>query len=142
MSRRRRRGMGNAIFEPSDCRRRHSQGADHPQPTLFPPFARGALERLLVEVLRGRRCKLHVRSPLEGNGRRCRVAAKSVERLRVSPNHDEWIHQYTPDLIKGDLGSLHENVRDYYATKVCFRDLGWMAGPYNCILGSTKPARF
>ena len=141
-SRRRRRGMGNTIFEPSDCRRRRSQGTDHPQPTLFPPFARDALERLLEEVLRGRRCQSSVRSPGGGNGRRCRVPAKPVssERLRVSPN--EWIHQYTPDLIKGDLGSLHENVRDYYTTKVCFRDLEWMAGPCNCILGSTRPAIF
>ena len=75
---RRHRGMGNAISKPADSRYKRSQGADHPQPTLFPPFARDALERLLVEVLRGRRCQPPVRSPGGGNGRRRRVAAKSV----------------------------------------------------------------
>lgn len=34
---------------------------------------------------------------------------------------DEWIHRYTPDLIKGDLDSLRADVREYYSTKVRFR---------------------
>lgn len=28
-------------------------------------------------------------------------------------------HRYTPDLIKGDLDSLRDDVRQYYANKVC-----------------------
>ena len=44
--------------------------------------------------------------------------------IHVSPN--ERIRRYTPDLIKGDLDSLREDVRDYYTAKVRSRDLGWM----------------
>lgn len=33
---------------------------------------------------------------------------------------NEWTYRYTPNVIKGDLDSLRENVREYYSTKVRF----------------------
>jgi hypothetical protein len=133
--------MGNAVSEPSDdTSLRRSPGVDHPQPAFLAAVARDTLASVLVEMLCRRWCQPPVRSP--GGGKGWRTVANSVRNLLhlVARGSDQWIHRYTPDLIKGDLDSLRADVREYYVTQVRSPALQLDRRSYDS-LESTGPAR-
>lgn len=53
---------------------------------------------------------------------------------------NECYDRYIPDLIKGDLDSLREDVREYYSTKACFRGIAASSTILQC-LGSVHLSR-